>query len=190
MAGKAPRVHLQQGAEVAPAAHLVQRLGSRQVAVALRVGDDDATSRRGRFPHDPVVGSLQIEAELDQQPAAAGEPDVGPAGHASEQRRVGRPDLLPQAEGGQVGRAVEPLQQALEGGALSRQLPIDRRRAGQVREQQVGSGDQGPDPLAPQALQRDPALVRRGGAVVDGGNEMAVEVGEGQGLEHRWRIRQ
>ena len=148
------------------------------------MGHHDPSPRGDGRPHHPLVGALEVETELDQEPAAAGEAHVVPAHHRAEQGRVGRPDLLSQAQGRKVGGALEVLQQQLEGDALPLELAVDRGRAGQVRQQQVWRGDYGADALVPETQEGVPALVGGSRAVVHRGNEMAVQIDEVRTRRH------
>ena len=174
-----PRVHLKDRSQLPPAVHLRHRVRAGQIAVSLGMRDHDPSPRRRGFAQHTLVRPLQIEPELHQHPAAAGEPHLRAARDPAEQRRVGRPDLLAQSHGRQIRRTLQLLEQAVEGRPLALELAVDRGVAGQVRQEQVRCSDHRADAFPPEPGQRLAALLGGAGAVVHGGNQMAVQVGEG-----------
>src|SRR5215211_1631077 len=124
MSRKASHVDLEQGPQILPGAHDVQRLVSRQVVVALRMGDHDLTAGLNRFTDNVVVISLQIEAELHQE-KPSGQSDVSSPGHAPHRGSIWGPDLLTQPKGGQVLSVATGQRKSVESALVGSELRPD-----------------------------------------------------------------
>ena len=130
--------------------------------------------------HHVQVRPAQFEAELHQDRLRASQPDVGPGHDPLERGRVGRPDLLAQAEGREVGVAGHGVGQAVEGPALQVELPADRAVRGETRHEQVWRGHQGPDAFGVQFAEGRQRLTDVRGPVIDAGDEVVMQVDEGR----------
>ena len=125
------------------------------------------------------MGPLEIEAELDQQVVSA----------VVARRRAAR--RLGGSGGGPAPRSPGPVRSSADRGGRARPRPARSKAArwtassrveigvgGQAGQQQVRRRHQGADAFRPERRERVEGFLDRGGAVVDAGDEVTVEVGE------------
>ena len=154
VAGEASHVDLQQGTELLPGPHHLERIVTFEVAVPLRMGDDDLPPGPVNLADDVVVVAQEIEAELHQQKPAARQSDVAPAHDSPHCGRIRRQDLLSRALW-RAGRRCPGAggRQLVECPAVQLQLPIEGRLAVQVRHEEMRRGHHHPDPFAVETSQ-------------------------------------
>src|SRR5215210_3343796 len=157
------------------------------------MGDEDLASGTEYLTDHISMAALELEAEFDQDKSPV-QSNIGPASYSPGCRTVGRPDLLAQGERRQILAPSGSLDQLIESSAVEVQLPGDGGIAVQAGEEQVRSGDNGPNPFLIQACQRVQGFGDIDCPIIDAWNQMTVQVDNGEmvvgGAGHRASLRQ
>ena len=139
---EAADVHLQQGSEIAPGAHHVDRIVAVQVVVPFGMSDNHLASSRLDLTDNVVVVSQKLEAKLHQQVLPSSKTNIGTEDYPAYRGSIRRPNFLTQRNRWKISPSLAGSRQSIECAAVTFQLAVDSRVPNQVRDQQVRRGYQ------------------------------------------------